>query len=295
MQNENSNSSQGSAKDKEPKKRKWACIYTDPMPTVAILMSLITVLMAIVIGVMIFQVFDIRNFQKKMKEAHSELEDFRQEQRDQMTKKMKEARAELEDFTEAQKKKLQESVVMLINYGYSLAIDRYTQLLAGNNPGQKTTAIWALLNILNETKDLSSEYPGLFDEIVGEYVSAIPYLKLDIAKDEFTDSYRGKVWIWIILLESENEYIKNAICDEIEIENEIKNEPKLSPKLLDDIFQYNKSKLTPDVSLDFEKSIERLKPFIESLTSLIQEREAGSALDIGPIKYLAYQSIQQMR
>jgi hypothetical protein len=176
------------------------------------------------------------------------------DQKQQMMKKLEEARTELGSFKDQYKQDIIESTVALLYAYYSEIVELYIQKLMGDDPGQKTVAIWGLLNILNETKTRQEYHPGIFDKIVVKYANAIPYLKLDITKEEFDDSYRGKVWIWIILLESGNQHIEHVIREELG------KQPGLTPELLDEL-----SKLPSEDSSDFQSSIDRLKPLVEPL------------------------------
>lgn len=113
-------------------------------------------------------------------------------------------------------------------------------------------------------KEIKNYHPAVFDRIVPEYSGSVHCLKLDIDREKFTDSYRGKVWIWVILLESRNVYIRGAIREEIHIET------KLTPELLDQIFEYNKSSLPKEKQDDLQESLKRLKFWIPFLRSEIQ-------------------------
>ncbi len=157
MVDEHKNSGQDLTKVKEPNKRRWASIIENPMPTVAILMAIITTLLVMVIVSIIFNILDLNKFVQRERER---------------------ILTELGQFIEAEKGKFQERTAMLTYAQYADTVERYTSKLATNNSGQKISAIWVLLDILTEVK---SNHPDLFSKIVNEYSGAIPYLKLDIA------------------------------------------------------------------------------------------------------------------
>ncbi len=79
------------------------------------------------------------------------------------------------------------------------AIDR---IKYGRTPVDRDSAIWEILETLKAAK--ISPY---FYDIIPEFTKVLPYLKLDVKKKEFRDSYRGEVWISIFLLESSVEDI----------------------------------------------------------------------------------------
>jgi len=264
MEDKNSNFDRESVNVKKPKKGWWKSIRTDPIPTVGILMAVICALVTIVFAVAIVQVFTTGNVLEMKKREISlemdrlrfEIENIRAEQK----KEMEEVHVDLGKFVKEQKEIFLKKTAMLTYADYAKTIKRYITKLAGDDIGQQIVAIWVLLDILHEVK---LEYPDLFSRVVPEYSGAIPCLKLDIHKEEFDDSYRGKVWIWVILLESRDEHIRSVF------RTEIKEKPALTPELLDKIFEYNENKLSQENRSDLYISIERLKPLIRSLRAEI--------------------------
>jgi hypothetical protein len=240
MGDEKLNSSQEPMKRKERNRKWWASIHDNPIPTVSILMSTITFLLTVVIGVAIFNAVDLVKSLQVEKEK---------------------TLRELEHFIEAEKSKFKQTTAQVTRAQYSDTIERYTRKLATGDSAQKAVAIWVLLDILNEIK---RNHPDLFERIVCEYSGTIPYLKLDIAPEEFNESYRGAVWIWVILLESKNDCIRDAI------RNEVKKKPKLTAELLDKVYERNASGLPEKTRKEFRESIDRLKPWIQSLRTKTQ-------------------------
>jgi hypothetical protein len=260
MEDNNLNVDQGSKNSIKPKKGWWEYIHTDPIPTVSILIAVICTLIALIFGVAIFQIFSTDNaLEMKKREIKLELDKLSLEienVRSRQKKEMENLRINLEEFIKEQKKIFLNKTAMLTYVKYADTIKKYTEKLKGDNVGQQIAAIWILLDILNEVK---LEHKEIFNRVVPDYSDSIPWLKLDVSKDEFHDSYRGKVWMWIILLESKDEYIRDVF------RTEIKKKPALTPELLDKVFEYNESKLSQESRSDLKISIERLKPLIRSL------------------------------
>ena len=218
-----------------------AKIRSDPIPVLAFLTS---ILLALVVFFTTLSAWQYRN-----------IVDFAQTQKELMQK-------EWAEYIENKKLEWIDRTDMLTYEQYSQAIDRYTVKLAEGDLGKRAKAIWFLLDVLKEVKN---NYPDLFDRIVSDYSGAIPYLRLDICPEEFTDSYRGKVWIWVILLESGNAFIKDEILHEIE------RESSLTPKLLEKIYKVNVDEVPERNKEEFRESIERLKKHIQSLITKLRD------------------------
>ena len=238
MGDEKLNSSQKSMQSKELKKGVWARLahfIEAPLTTLSILMLIISTFLTIIIVTIIFYFLDIRNFSALERER---------------------TKRELEQFIEAERSKFKETTAIVTFAQYADTIERYTRKFASGEPSQTAAAIWVLLDILNEVK---RNHPGVFNKIIYEYSGVIPFLKMDISPEEFVDSYRGKVWIWVILIESKNAEIMNSI------RSEVKKELGLTPELLEKIFKHNERNLPDQIRKDFRESIDRLKPWIKLL------------------------------
>ena len=248
---------------REKQKRCWfESIYTNPMPSLSILLSLVFFLFVAILGWAFFETHGLQKFVETERDRltsditvlRQDLQRIREDHKERIERQLADARKKIEDFTKEQQREMKDMVDDLASSVYSERINRYVVKLHGKDLGQRRVAIWRLLDIL---KEMENRGRGLFDSVVPEYGAIVPYLGFCPDKPaDLDDTYRGRIWISVILLQSGNETIKEAFAAEIA------RNPNMTPRALEKLKVLVSGRSDRE---DFEKGITQLKPLLELL------------------------------
>jgi hypothetical protein len=220
-------------------KRYCSITNTQPVAVVSLLITVIFGLIAILIALGAFQILSLRGFVKSEKEQIAQ------------------------DFIRL-KEEMKKSIYEVIKSDYIAKVNMQALDIKCDNPQVIDKAIWRLIGLLNE---IAAKQPELYrndiDKLYAGFLRDLD-IKLDITAKNATqanyrDSYRGRVWIWVLLIKSGNENIKILMREELygKKADEVLH-------MLDKAKEYQKEINNDEIS-DLTEGVAQLKPLLQGL------------------------------